>query len=171
MKKFVLNKRKLLIQLMLFCLLFTIGCRKDSLNIPKNEISNQKQQKISEATILKWMQTNPAAQALTLDWKNAKQAVIGGKNVVRIPTLNVDKISSLNKSVDLKLSTLAGAGVQTGNKNKIADAPNPAGANANYYAQHPPEVFFVENEDQKLRTFLLNFVPTNTSKEFGKEGI
>ncbi|RZL44177.1 MAG: hypothetical protein EOP00_20925, partial [Pedobacter sp.] len=119
------------------------------------------------------MESNPAALALTLDWKNARQAVIQGKNVVRIPTLNVDKISSLNKTVDLKLNKLAGEGVQTGNKGKTSDAPSATtGNNANYYAQHPPEVFFIQdNNSTKLNAYLLNFVPTNPNEEFGKDSL
>jgi hypothetical protein len=171
MKKLTLNKNKVITCLVLLCLIL-VKCRKDSINPLDLESKIQKQQKISEATIVKWMETNLAAQALSLDWKNAKQAVIQGKNVVRVPTLNVDKISSLNKSVDLKLNTLSGNDMRTGIKDKIADAPNPTGKNTNYYAQHPPEVFFVqENGKEELHTFLLNFVPTNPTKEFGQDSI
>lgn len=62
--------------------------------------------------------------------------------------------------------------MQTGIKDKIADAPNPTGKNTNYYAQNPPEVFFVqENGKEELHTFLLNFVPTNPEKEFGQDSL
>lgn len=72
MKKLTLNKNKVITCLVLLCLIL-VQCSKDSINTLDLESKIQKQQKISEATIVKWMETNLAAQALSLDWKNARK--------------------------------------------------------------------------------------------------
>lgn len=42
----------------------------------------------------------------------------------------------------------------------------------NFYAQHPPEVFFIQQEGKdQINSFLLNFVPTDPNKEFGENGV
>ncbi len=114
MKKIALSKIRLITCLVLLCLVLVQSCRKDSLDLPSAEVVNLQQQKIDKATLVNWFATNPAAKLLTPDWKNAKQAVIMGKNVVRVPTLNVDKYAALNKNTSLKLNTLGGNNLQKG---------------------------------------------------------
>ena len=86
-----------------------------------------------------------------------------------MPTLNVDKIAALNKSVDVQLNKLAGVDVITGNSRKVSDVANSSGNNKNYYSSHPPEVFFVQEIGKEtIYPFMLNFVPTDPNKEFGQ---
>jgi hypothetical protein len=167
MNKLKLNKGKAMACLMLTCILFASSCSKDrGYLLPQND--DLPVQNIKEETILKWIKTNPSAKLLSLNWNKAMQAVVNGKNVVRVPTLNVDKLSLLKNNSSLKPNMLASNNLPPGS----SGARPKVGVNANYFTAHPPELFFVqENHDAPLKTYLLNFVPKNESEDFGQEGI
>lgn len=167
MNKLTLNKKALAF-IVLLCLLLAQSCRKDRY-LPDDGELGQKQV-IKEELINKWYETNPVAKLISLNWSKARQTVINGKNVVRVPTFNVDKISSAKKTAILKANLMASNGLADGVK-KSAIASTPAG-NPNYYSQHPPEVIFLQTPgEQNLHSFLLNFIPNDVSKEFGENGI
>jgi hypothetical protein len=175
MKNMMRYKSRLCTCLLLLCLIFVQSCRKDAINTIDAEPANQKQQLIKEETIQKWFATNPIVETLSPDWTKARQAVIEGKNVVRVPLLNQDKLSSLAPKMGLNIdpkSNLANRGA----KISVADPsdPNnpPPPPNPNYFTQHPPELFLIqESTSGKLYSYLLNFVPTNPTQGFGQNGL
>jgi hypothetical protein len=155
--------------LVLLCLFLVQSCTKEAFLPTKNTTG----QLIEQEALTKWMEANPISQLVGLDWKNAKQAVIKGAKVVRVPTLNIDNTFMLNQGNDIGLNlNIAGSDEgKTGHK-KIMSSSGTVGKNANYYATHPPEVFFLQRENSNnISAFLLNFVPTDPNKEFGKDGI
>jgi hypothetical protein len=79
--------------------------------------------------------------------------------------LNVDKTSLLNANGGITLNG------NPFNAKAAGTTSFPTGNNTNYYSQHPPEVFFIQEPNAKqLKTYLLNFVPTDKNKEFGQDG-
>lgn len=170
------NKLTLIIGRAVFCLLlFALflfqSCKKETNYLSQLPDSNTPL--IKEADIQKWFATNLAGQLLSPDWKNAKQAVINGKNIVRVPILNIDKTDLLKTGKNSAPNISISSGVSLRAKNKSSSTPSTIkGMNTNYYEEHPPEIFFVQkNGSNNLGTFLLNFVPTDPKKEFGKDGI
>lgn len=151
-----------------YCLFFLClvaqSCKKEN-KLTSTYATAYQSQLIKQEAIDKWFDTNPAAQLLSPDWANARQAVIEGKNVVRVPILNVDKTSLLTANSSLTLNGSTGKAATAGT------APFSTGGNINYYSQHPPELFFVQGPNAKqLKSYLLNFVPTDKNKEFGQDG-
>ncbi len=166
MKNLTLLTGRAMTCLILLCLILMQSCRKDALPA-KVELPDASLQYIKEETILKWIQTNPSAKILTLNWAKAMQAKVDGKNVVRVPTLNVDKISMFKNS-SLKANILASNGASSTN----SDGKPKLGINANFSNEHPPELFFIqEDENAPLKTYLLNFVPKDKNVDFGQNGL
>lgn len=156
--------------LMLLCLFLAQGCRKDSLQSKTNEIENQL---IKEDVIDNWIKNNPASKYLNLDWSKARQAVIDGKQVVRIPLLPPSKntTAKLGLSSTLNQAKLSTVSPGIGVAGKTA-ANNTNDNNTNYNRLHAPEVFFIqEGNNEKLHTFLINFVPTDTESGQGEDGM
>ncbi|SDD83348.1 hypothetical protein SAMN04488024_10893 [Pedobacter soli] len=151
----MLNKGKAMACLTLICLFLAQGCRKENVNLIAPE-DLPKRQFITESTIQHWIDDNPTAKLLTLDWSKAKQANIRGKQVVRIPTLNNDNITgSLNKGEQ----NVSNQSLKP--KNNVT-VPRKPGSNINYDTQHPPEVFFIQDSGNgKLHAYLLNFISEN----------
>jgi hypothetical protein len=158
-----ITKFPLFYGLTLFCLITIQSCKKENNLSDTPPPANH--QLIKQKTIDNWFATNPAAQLLSPDWAHARQAVIEGKNVVRVPILNVDKTSLLNANGGITLNG------NPFNAKAAGTTSFPTGNNTNYYSQHPPEVFFIQEPNAKqLKTYLLNFVPTDKNKEFGQDG-
>lgn len=156
--------------LVLLCLFLAQSCTKEAFLPAKNTTG----QLIEQEALTKWMEANPASQLVGLDWKNAKQAVIRGAKVVRVPTLNIDNafMPKAGKDIGLNLSTAGSNEDKTANKKIMSSSSGTAGKNSNYYPTHPPEVFFLQRENSNnISAFLLNFVPTDPNKEFGKDGV
>lgn len=70
-----------------------------------------------------------------------------------------------------KLNTTGSTGLQTGSKGTKAEANDIVGRNINYFTAHPPEVFFIQDQNNSLHSYLLNFVPKNEDVEFGQDKI
>ena len=130
--------------------LSVIGACKKEVMLPKpSKIDNANGgQSIKPEKLQNWLAINPFAKYLSLDWKKATQASKNGKNIVRVPLLNIDKTKAM-----------AGIG------------PVVKGQNTNYNEKQPPEIYFVEDETGKLHTHLLNFIPEDPSKDNGGNGI
>jgi len=107
------------------------------------------------------VEKNPAMQYITLDWSKARQAFVDGKKIVRVPTLNINKLQQTNKTAKVGVMDTGGG--------------NEAEASNYYNPEHPPELFFVQDtksdKPDSLMTYLLNFEPTKKSSEFGQNGI
>lgn len=135
----------------LFILIFSVftqSCRKDTFS-PTSIPDLSDGQMISKSNIDKFLSDKPSSQYLALDWRRARQSRNGKNKIVRVPVLNIDKIS--------KYSGRAAKDIE--------------GTNTNYYNSHPPEVFFIEGARSGIKSFLLNFVPNNSKKEFGNDGV
>jgi len=158
---------KKLLALFLLSVLFFGACRKnDKITYPVNADGAlgttpavTTQPIISNAAIADYLAKNPIAQFVTADWSKARQATIDGKNIVCVPTINTNK------------SPRAGT-----NKLQVADTQSPAsGITANYFPEHPPELFFIQDPNgshpDSIYTMMVNFVPTDKNKEFGKDSI
>ncbi|WP_293743565.1 T6SS effector amidase Tae4 family protein [uncultured Pedobacter sp.] len=164
MKKLTLSTGRAMACLILMCLLLAQACRKDRGYLPEHEINNG--QLIQHTAIIKWFETSKYAQLLALDWKKARQGIVDGKNVVRIPTLNVDKITKLSSAPSLKTNSLSSNGIS----NKAAANVN--SGNINYNPAHPPELFLIQDGPKgKINSFLLNFIPKSKNSEAGENGI
>jgi hypothetical protein len=167
-------KNKFLICSVLLCCFVLGSCRKDAVSPKNSQTAITDGQLIKQEAILKLLASRPATNLLTLDWKNARQAKIDGKSVVRIPTLDVDKSSILYTDEVLKLNSLnSSITVATGSTDRTTNPANTQNSKStNYYSQHPPEVFIIQAENTaRLSTYLLNFVPTDPNKEFGQDGV
>jgi hypothetical protein len=168
MNKLTLIKGRILACLILTCLLLAQACRKDRGYLPEPEINNG--QLIQHTAIIKWFEASKYAQLLALDWKKARQGIVDGKNVVRIPTLNVDKITKLGNVPSLKNNSLSSNGISAGIANKTAATGN--SGNINYNPAHPPELFLIQDGPSGgINSFLLNFIPKSKNSEAGENGI
>jgi hypothetical protein len=144
MNKLTLNKGKAMACLILMCLFLAQSCKKDRKYLSE---ADPNRQLISTDVITKWQASNPAAEYFALDWQKARQAQIQGKNVVRVPLMNIDKLSII--------------------KGRIPKA----NSNLNYNESRPPEVFFIQDgQNGKLYTYLLNFIPKNNMPDDGHKG-
>lgn len=139
---------------MLFFLVFN-SCKKDDLKSRNINPEDNPTHQISNAEIEKWEKNNPVLQYLALDWKNAKQTVYQGRQVIKISLLNENKLST-QKTEDRKASAV-GSHTQT----NVLNA---------YFNQHPPEVFLVKDDKDSLHSSLLNFIPDNQTSGFGQNG-
>lgn len=149
-------KKKCILGLLVAMILFS-QCKKQETNIANPDLSAQSNVPvIDKAVIDHWIDNNPVAKYLTFDWSKATQLIIDGKKIVKVPTLNVDKGIA-----------------QSRQKNKVNDVSGTT--ISNFYDQHPPDVFFVQDtrsaKPDSLLTYMLNFVPTNSSSEFGQNNI
>jgi hypothetical protein len=146
MKKF-LHLSNYLIFLGLSSLVLCLNsCKKENFRssiVLDNGITSQ----ISNADIEKWANNNQFVKYLALDWKNAKQTVFKGRQVIKITLLNENRLPQ---------------NVSDGNKKN--STPN------NYFEQHPPEVFLVKDEKDSLHSSFLNFIPDDQNKGFGQQG-
>ncbi|SFA41396.1 hypothetical protein SAMN04488511_102313 [Pedobacter suwonensis] len=168
MEKLTLFKGRIFACLILMCLLLAQACRKDRGYLPEPEIKNG--QLIQHTAIIKWFETSKYAQLVALDWKKAKQGIVDGKNVVRIPTLNVDKITKLGNLPNLKNNSLSSNGISAGISNKAAATGN--SDNVNYNPAHPPELFLIQDGPSgRINSFLLNFIPKSKNSDAGENGI
>lgn len=154
-------------------ILFAISCRKDAFSPQTDHLQKNK---IVDSSIDKWYSDNPVSQIIPIDWKKARQTVIDGKHVVRVPTLNIDLIkASLNVKSPLKAGMLNSKGLVPKNKtaleqNPVIDDPG-SGGNSNFFSAHPPEVYFVQDPlTSKMHTFVTNFIPDDQSTGFGQNG-
>ncbi|RDC56295.1 hypothetical protein DU508_11850 [Pedobacter chinensis] len=95
MKKIMLSKGMFIACLVVFCLFSITTCRKDQ-SFPKSSLRLQNTALIKPETINTWFQKTPAAKLLSPDWSKAKQRIIDGKKIVRVPVSNIDKTSLLN---------------------------------------------------------------------------
>lgn len=173
MKKLTLVNGRVMACLIFSFILFAISCRKDGFS-PQTE--NLQKNKIDDSSIDKWYSDNPVSQVIPIDWKKARQAVIDGKHIVRVPTLNIDLMkASLNAKSPLKSGMLNSKGPVLGNKtaleqNPVIDDPG-SGGNSNFFSAHPPEVYFVQDPaTSKMHTFVTNFIPDDQSTGFGQNG-
>ncbi|WP_343524097.1 hypothetical protein [Pedobacter sp.] len=176
MKKLTLFKGRATACLILVCLFLAQGCRKDHfpyLN-PESSIA-----KVNDQAIDNWYKENPISQIIGIDWSKARQATIDGKHLVRVPTLNIDKIKPvLATKSTLKQGLLSSNGKIATVKNKVGVEQNPVideggngSGNTNYYSAHPPEVYFIQDPlTSKLHTYLINFIPDNEAAGFGQGG-
>jgi hypothetical protein len=154
-KKSFLYRRSITSCTILLCLFLT-QCKKDPFYKSQKKVENVQQPIIKEEAIKKWFGEKPLAKLVSLDWSKAKQGVVNGKNVVRVPLLNFANTNKGN----------ANKKVLSSGKNSTNDI-----VNSNYYPSHAPEMFFIQNNNTgKLRAYLLNFVPINKSNEFGENG-
>jgi hypothetical protein len=164
MKNLTLKKNWPIGFIVLFCLAVSLSCRKDR----SAPLISPHVQLIKQEKILQWVEDNPVAKLLTLDWKNAKQAVVDGRSIVRVPTLNMTTDAA---TTGLVPKQLLNGGEITANR-KLSAVASSSPTNPNYFNQHPPELFFVQgNGDEKVRGALLNFVPTSPNVDFGENGI
>ncbi|TKB99901.1 hypothetical protein [Pedobacter cryotolerans] len=163
MKKITLKNCKFLICISFVCLFAAHACKKDRIITPLP----QQVQLIKKEAILKWIEDNPAAKILTLDWKHAKQTIVNGNKIVRVPTLNIVN--------DLAASTLNNNLILGSDKSNGSKSNNPSSANKiknpYFFNSHPPELFFVQRGvSDKIKGALLNFVPTDPKMDFGESG-
>ena len=133
-----------------------ISCRKE-IYPPNSETETVEKQLLKQEDLLKVINENPAFKLFGLDWSKAKQAILDGKAVVRVPVENKVKfdISLFNPN-------------QPSQKN--VQSVGSTGKSPNYSESHPPEVFFIKEADS-IRPYLLNFVPDKTSPKTGENGI
>jgi hypothetical protein len=120
------------------------SCKKYNSDYTNSLDRKREIQKISDENFINWIKDNPAAKYITPDWSKAKQTIIKGKQLVKVPLLNI------NKSPNLQVKKTV-----------------------HYYDSHPPQIYFIADRKEKngFKSFMLNFVPENKNKEFGQNGI
>ncbi len=143
--------------LLSLCLMFVSlqSCKKDTFKITNNYLENKPTGQISNADIVKWADKNEFVKYLALDWKNAKQTVFKGRQVIKVTLLN-----------EKRLPQKASDGNKETKQSNVTQNSSPD----NYFAQHPPEVFLVKDAKDSLHSALLNFIPDDKSKGFGQQG-
>ena len=81
------------------------SCKKDFKSSP-DKFNESPSKQISNTDIDKWAKENPVVKYLALDWKNAKETVYQGKQVVKITLLNENRFPEI-KSDDRKVDASA----------------------------------------------------------------
>lgn len=133
------------------------SCKKDLNNnfrINENPTLKESSNPVTVAELKLWQKENPVAKFLALDWKNAKQKIIDGKHVIQVALLNESRMPSKG-SKQITSSTIV-KGFNNVN---------------NSFKSNPPKVYFVKDVKDSLHTYLLNFIPDDPTKEFGKNNI
>lgn len=173
MKKLTLLHGRVMPYLIFSFILFAMSCRKDRYS---SEVNISQKNNVDDIAIDKWYSDNPISQIIPIDWKKARQAVVDGKHIVRVPTMNIDLMKAgLNAKSTIKSGMLNSKGLVAGNKialdqNPVVDDGGGSG-NTNYFSTHPPEVYFVQDPlTSKMRTFVTNFIPDDQSTGFGQNG-
>lgn len=157
-----------IVSLILMCIIFAQGCRKDRAFLSETEFHSD--QLIQQTDLKKWFETNKNSKLLKLNWAKAQQGVLNGKNVVRIPTIAPENNSSVISTANLKNANLSSKGLSAGIGN--TSAISSSNESSNYNPTHPPELFFIQDgPNGKLHSYLLNFVPKDRNKENGDNGV
>ncbi|WP_316799048.1 hypothetical protein [Pedobacter frigidisoli] len=136
-----LISQKVRIANFIIIILFLIlqSCRKDRVY---NDLNLENNQLIKYEIIDKWINENPVAKHIQLDWKKAKQTTILGKKVVSVPAMKL----------------------LTNHTGSIKPFSNDDQVKIKFYADHPAKMYFVLSQDNnKLNSFLLGFVPQSFS--------
>jgi hypothetical protein len=112
---------------------------------------------IATADIANWFVKNPVGAYLTMDWSNAKQAVIGGVNVVTVPIAAITNAAPQQSNIKTQ-------GLTTQSVNTAIAGFNPA---------HPPALYFfkVTGSTDSVKALLMNFLPDDPNKENGENKI
>lgn len=162
-KSFLPKKQFLIFLLSAICF---CGCRKNDDN--ENSPFLQTHDLIAPQRINKLLAENKATEFLALDETKVFQKQVGRQKLVKLPLLNIDKspLTTLTKSDKVTQSITA---------KKLAEigTPNIISTNSNFSTDTPPQLFFIEADNRKdtLLACLVNFVPDNTNKENGKDGL
>ncbi len=90
---------------------------------------------------------------MAIDWKNAKQTIFKGRQVIKIPLLNENRLPT-QKPDGRKVDAIV--------SHTQSDA-----LPSTYFDQHPPEVFFIKDNNDSIHSSLLNFIPDNQAIGFG----
>lgn len=129
------------------------SCKKDFKSSP-DKFNESPSKQISNADIEKWAKENPVVKYLALDWKNAKETVYQGKQVVKITLLNENRFPEIKSD---------GKKVDASAKKTFSEIPK------TYFDKHPPEVFLVKDDRDSIHSSLLNFIPDIETATYGTD--